>query len=101
MRALLTSEKVILGLNGLSITLSVVLILLLSLKTKYNVSSAAGTSPMLSPTPSSNIALTNPITINYAENGAGLYTVAILLFTFSFAATDLIVEKNWEVKGIS
>ena len=110
MRALLTSEKVILGFSATSVILSVVLIILLAVKTKYNVSSVVGTTPEFifetpehSTTlgPNSNTATTNPVTINYADDGAGLYTVAILLFTFSFAAADLIVEKNWEVRGIA
>ena len=110
MRALTTSEKVILGFSATTASLSLSLIILLAVRLQYNVSSAKGTTPQFifeTPSdtttldPTSSTATTNPITINYSSDGAALYTIALFFFIFAFAGADLIIEKNWEVKGIS
>jgi hypothetical protein len=100
MTHLTLAEKIILGFTVTAAISNLLLIILFAVRLKYRVTSAPNTSPTFTIVENKNCpndlttAITDPISLNYSNGGAGLYTLALISFILSFAVAILVVQKT-------
>ena len=87
------ADKAVLIIAVICTLCNIVLIVLLAIPLNYTVNSVTGKQPVFIVNPDHpNKAETKGIYINYIEGGAGVYSLAIIGFTASFTAFEVIWE---------